>query len=239
MARIWIALKTALLAGPALATHPCLEREAIAPGAREVAPAAIVWAGGAATPDLSGVLVSPIARAPDRYDRWIGFAVAPDAERPLQIDWLRAGLGYADPVGLQAACADALLAAEAEARAARRGLWRRQGIERAADPTLAGRTGGFAIVEGRIVSVGDRARTLYLNFGTFWRQDFTVRIDKRDLKRHPELLARLTRAEGRTIRVRGALTLRDGPFMRVRDAGQIEFPVAERATRGPKRAGGG
>ena len=96
-------------------------------------------------------------------------------------------------------------------------------IERADDPTLAKRADRFAVVEGAVVSVGDRRSRVYLNFGTFWREDFTVQILKRDLKRHPELLARIVRSEGRRVRVRGRLTARDGPLMKVRDAGQILF----------------
>ena len=225
----WIVVALKMLTGAAMAGHPCVSRAPVDPGARAVVAAGIVWEGERR--DVDGLFVSSVAKRPDRYDRWVGFLVRGADDEPRQIEWLREGLGYADPVGLKAACGAALLAAEAEARAAKRGLWRRGGLERATDPTLAERTGRFAVVEGRIETVGDRARTIYLNFGTFWRQDFTVRVEKRDLKRHPELVARLGRAEGRTIRVRGTLELRDGPFMRVRDAGQIEFPTAARASR--------
>lgn len=189
----------------------------------------IAWPTGTAVEPPAGRLY-PIDTKADRYLRWHGFVFPDGASEPVQIAWLRAGRAYADPARLKPACAQALLAAEAEARAAKRGLWRRRGFERAADPTLARRADRYAVVEGEIVSIGDRKRRLYLNFGTFWRQDFTVQIDKRDLKRHPELLARLIRAEGRKVRVRGHLTVRDGPFMKVRDAGQIEFPVDDAAT---------
>ena len=213
-----------LKGGAAWAAHPCAWREAVETEGREVVAVGVAWPNGTAPVTPKGRF-HPTERKPDRYERWHGFMFEADATEPVQMRWLRQGIAFADVSGLKPACRDALLLAEAEARAAKRGLWRGGGIERADDPTLVRRADRFAVVEGRIVSVGDRTRWLYLNFGTFWRQDFTVQIDKRDLKRHPELLARLLRAEGRTVRVRGRMSVRDGPFMRVRDAGQIEFPA--------------
>ena len=207
----------------AMADHPCIARDPVTIDGQEVVASGVAWPDGK-RPSFVGAAISPTERKADRYGRLHGFLLPPGGTEPLQIEWLRQGLGLADPIGVKTACAEALLAAEAEARAAKRGVWRHMRIERADDRSLSRRRADtFAIVEGRVVSVGDRARSIYLNFGTFWRQDFTVQIGKRDLKRHPELLARLVRAEGRTVRVRGRLTERDGPYMRVRDAGQIEF----------------
>ena len=224
--RLLVVACLAFVLKPAVAfgAHPCLGREAVGVDGREVVVSGMVWEDGVERPGFDGASISQTERKPDRYGRLHGFLLAPDGDEPLQIEWLRRGLGFADPERMKSACAAALLEAEAEARTARRGVWRRARIERADDRSLVRRRAdSFAIVEGRIVSVGDRTRRLYLNFGTFWRQDFTVQIDKRDLKRHPELLARLVRAKGRMVRVRGRLVERDGPYMRVRDAGQIEF----------------
>ena len=211
-----------LLAWPAWSGegHPCLPEPVAVRG--EVVASGVAWPPGARQPVVVDAAVSPTMRKPDRWGRRHGFIAGEDGE-PLQIAWLRAGRAFAMPGAAPAPCRDALLRAEAEARGARRGLWRRTRIERADDPTLAKRADRFAVVEGAVVSVGDRRSRVYLNFGTFWREDFTVQILKRDLKRHPELLARIVRSEGRRVRVRGRLTARDGPLMKVRDAGQILF----------------
>ena len=219
MACLALVLKT----GAAFGAHPCSPGKAVDPGTAEIVAVGVAWPRGERASTGPVERLHPTQRKPDRYERLLGFPFAPGAAEPLQIEWLRDGLAFADPGGLAEPCRAALVEAEAEARRFGRGLWARRRIERAADPSLAKRVDRFAVVEGRIVSVGDRTRRLYLNFGTFWGQDFTVQIDKRDLKRHPELLARLGRAKGRTVRVRGRLSLRNGPFMRVRDAGQIEF----------------
>ena len=162
----------------------------------------------------------------DRYGRLPVFALRDGSSEQERL--LREGGALAMAVRLPPACRERLAAAETEARRAKKGLWRRSPVERAADRTLGDRVNRFALVEGRVVSVGDRERALYLNFGANWRDDFTVFLNRKDFRRHPEWLRILSAASGRTVRVRGWLEDRGGPFMRVRDVAQIEIaPVFE------------
>ena len=78
------------------------------------------------------------------------------------------------------------LAIEAAARQRSLGVWADAGYKpigtEQAD-RLKHRTGTFAIVEGRVRSVGERAQWTYLNFGGRWAEDFTVMIPKKTWKR--------------------------------------------------------
>ena len=216
-----------LMAVPAWAAHPCAKDEAAsAPG--PVVLAGIVAPDGTSLEAPPDAIVHAVAKR-DRYGRLPAFAFDADHDQDqdwaasVQERWLRAGRAVALPPAEPAACRKALLAAEAEARGEKRGVWRRDMIERAVDRSLGERTDRFAIVEGRILSVGDRERVLYLNFGANWTDDFTVILNRRDFRRHPEMLRILGSARGRTVRVRGWLERSGGPFMRVRDVGQIEL----------------
>ena len=78
-------------------------------------------------------------------------------------------------------CATALMAAEAEARTAKKGTWATSNViknaESAAD-ILAG-IGRFMLVEGRVLSVRQAGTMTYLNFGRNWTRDFAATISRR------------------------------------------------------------
>ncbi|MCL6608827.1 MAG: thermonuclease family protein [Geminicoccaceae bacterium] len=90
----------------------------------------------------------------DRLGRVLGKVRTADG-RLFQRELVAAGLAWAFPDGLDRASARELLAAEAEARAARRGLW--------AEPSLAVQDAArvtaepvrFAVVEGEVVDLVD------------------------------------------------------------------------------------
>jgi endonuclease YncB( thermonuclease family) len=96
---------------------------------------------------------------PDRYGRQPAFVFPAGSEVPVQSELLRQGQALVAADVTNKDCATTLLAAEAEARLGKRGIW--------ADPTaiknaespgdiLAG-IGRFAVVEGKVLSV--RARS--------------------------------------------------------------------------------
>jgi hypothetical protein len=135
---------------------------------------------------------------------------------------LRDGAAYAGRVAAKP-CADALFAAEREAREAKRGLW--------ADPELGPKSaanrddilrakGQFAVVEGRILSVRDSGGAVYLNFGTYYTRDFSVTVRKRNLARFAFAPKQL---EGQRVRVRGIVEARRGPFIEAVRPEQIEL----------------
>ena len=122
-----------------------------------------------------------------------------------------------------------MLAIEAEARAARRGLWG-DGTFRIADArdtdALLARRLSFEIVEGEVANVAEVGGRVYVNFGSDWRRDFTATVPRRLIADKPEAVARLKALGGTRVRVRGWIEKRNGPMIEISDLAEIE--VAER-----------
>jgi endonuclease YncB( thermonuclease family) len=161
----------------------------------------------------------------DRHGRVLAH-LADDAGRWVQGALLDAGMarvyGFAD----NRALLPEMLAREAAAREARRGIW--------ADAFYAVRTpeeaarylSRFELIQGRVVDVAEVRGRVYLNFGADWRSDFTATL--------APPVRRLFEAEGidpmiyrnRIVRVRGWLKSYNGPMMDITHPEQIEV-VAE------------
>jgi len=124
-----------------------------------------------------------------------------------------------------------LLAYEAQARKAKRGLWAlpRWGVREAEDCCADGDIGQFELVEGPVVSAayvkhGHGGRT-YLNFGRDWRSDFSVFVDKRDEKyfRAAGIKNIAAYYKGKTVLVHGFLQPVNGVLVRVTHPAQLEI----------------
>lgn len=205
------------LAGGAIVTSPALR-----------------FAPGQGLDDAAGRPVEiRSASPPDRWGRIHAAAILiTDRDPP---DWLEAQLVEAGRAMVAArpggTCSRALLAREAAARAAGRGLW----ADPANRPLAAGdlaallaREGRFAIVEGRISAVGERHGTVYVNFGRRWSEDFTIRVASRDRRAFIRAGLDLERMAGRTVRVRGHIERRGGPAITAVLPEQIELLEANR-----------
>ena len=163
--------------------------------------------------------------APDRYGRQLAYVWRLPDETLVQHELLARGEAMVSPTVSDKDCAAALMAAEAAARDAKRGIW--------ADPTaiknaespggiLAG-VGRFMLVEGTVLSVRQAGATTYLNFGRNWTRGFAVTIPR-------QALASLAAGgfvpkslENKRIRVRGFVEARTGPRIEVLRTGQIEI----------------
>lgn len=155
--------------------------------------------------DTSVALVASYEEA-DRHGRRRGI-VQFDGGDTLGERLLHAGAGLAD-VSF-APCADRFLAAEAEARAEKRGVWRQSRIWTDLNAAATGLP-DFVLGRGRVASVGRSGRTTYINFGDNFRTDATVRLRE-------ALTSSLVAAgqppesfSGRTVEVRGWARWRDG-----------------------------
>ncbi|WP_208995988.1 hypothetical protein [Pannonibacter tanglangensis] len=176
----------------------------------------------------------------DRWSRLPAVAfLPPDAGLPpqrLQDQLLAQGLAVWTPEARAAGCLAAFGAAEATARGSAVGLWRAAGSatrvpenpaaslrQRAGQPErVLARAGRFALVEGRIESLGKSRQTRYLNFGRSWASDFTVTFSS---SLEGQLVAAgldPARLTGAVVRVRGVVQTRDGPHIEVTDVAQIE-----------------
>jgi endonuclease YncB( thermonuclease family) len=135
------------------------------------------------------------------------------------------GLAVVDAGGRDLLCRPELLQAEDRARRSRVGLWREGTwpIAVSALEKLGQAAGHFAIIQGRVVSVGERRERTYLNFGRDWSRDFNVTIPRRSwetLKARGISAASLT---GRIVRVRGMIEMRRSPTLDLTVADMLEL----------------
>jgi endonuclease YncB( thermonuclease family) len=162
---------------------------------------------------------------PDRYGRQPAFVFADSSETSVQAQLLAQGAALVAATVTDKDCAAALVAAEAAARIAKRGIW--------ADPTVIKNTessgdilagiGRFMLVEGKVLSVRQAGATTYLNFGRNWTRDFAVTIPKRMIAVFEGAGIMLKSLENRRIRVRGWIEARGGPRIEALRVGQIEL----------------
>jgi endonuclease YncB( thermonuclease family) len=124
-----------------------------------------------------------------------------------------------------------LLAAEAQARAARRGLWAKPAYRvLTADaaaaqagtlPTRCGQ-GPFWIVEGVVREVSADPERVYINFGANYQTDFTVAVYGQDVADWQAQGPAFASYEGKRVRVRGRAANRGGPLICADHPAQIE-----------------
>jgi len=121
---------------------------------------------------------------------------------------VEAGLAVVDPGTDKVFCQPELLAFEETARERHLGLWadgRYNPILVDQTERLKERVGSFAIVEGRVRSVGERKQRTYLNFGGHWAEDFTIIIPRKTWMQMAERGISAESLKGRTLRARGIL----------------------------------
>jgi hypothetical protein len=162
--------------------------------------------------------------APDCYGRQVAFVFLAGSETPVQSELLRQGEALVSSDVVDKDCAAALIAAEAEARQARKGTWADpSAIKNAESPDdiLTG-IGRFTVVEGKVLSVRTAGATTYLNFGRNWTRDFAVTISRRMMPAIEAAGLNLKSLENKRIRVRGFVEARGGPRIEVLRVGQIE-----------------
>ncbi len=164
--------------------------------------------------------------AEDRRDRWrraIAHLVRLPDHLWAQGHLLDAGLVRVRTTRSTASGANRLLALERTARSNRLGIWADR-FYRIRNP---GETwedlDSFQIVEGRVADAAEVRGTIYLNFGTDWRRDFTFRIQRdarRRFRRYVDVPSDLT---GRAVRGRGWVFLRNGPMIDLTHPEQLEL----------------
>ena len=162
--------------------------------------------------------------ARDRYERAIAIVNFDDGttlqEALVSAGWARV---YSWP-GETADILD-LLALEAEAREAGRGLWADPAYRiRTPDPNLlALDLDSVQIVEGRVISTAQVDGRTYLNFGFDYRSDFTVSIEARDRRAFEAAGIDLLALEGAEVRVRGWIYAMNGPAITIDHPERLEI----------------
>jgi hypothetical protein len=163
---------------------------------------------------------------PDRWDRSPS-VVAPldDTFADLAEQLVGSGLAVVDAGVAETHCAPGLLAAEADARRQSLGIWaqdRYKPLDAMQREALRDRAGTFALVEGRIRSIGERRDRTYLNFGGTWAEDFTIIISRTTWARMAERGVTAASLKGRRIRARGVLEDWQGAVLTIKAPEMIE-----------------
>ncbi|KAA0575683.1 thermonuclease family protein [Azospirillum sp. Sh1] len=118
-----------------------------------------------------------------------------------------------------------MLAGEDSARTAGRGLWRSRvyAVRDAADADeLARDRDSFQLLEGLVLAVSKGGGETWLDFGADWRSDVTVHIGRAAMREVTRAGIDPLSYEGRRVRVRGWITLRNGPMIEITHPEQIE-----------------
>ncbi|MEP3431503.1 MAG: hypothetical protein ABJN98_22665 [Roseibium sp.] len=157
----------------------------------------------------------------------------------LQAKALQEGQVIFAPDVAEGACAAALYQSERIARTAERGIWRDGKpdlIYATTSPqALEAAAGRYVIARGRIVSLGKTRRTRYLNFGTYWKQDFTVTVKATDVEAVEAALAssgwRFDELAGQAVEIRGIVQIWDGPHIELLHPEQLVVLDTKRAGR--------
>ncbi len=168
----------------------------------------------------------------DRHGRVLGHVYGEAGEIWAQGEMLEAGLARVYSFADNRFCLSELLEIEARARAERVGIW--DGIAyyrvRSAQRPRAieQRLDSYEIVEGRVFNAARVGQRVYLNFGDYWKEDFTVVIERPALRLFERAQLDPLDLQDALVRVRGWVELRDGPRIEVTHPEQIEILARSR-----------
>lgn len=185
-------------------------------------------------------------RRQDRYGRILAqLEVLREGEPPVwaQQHMVAAGLARAYALPGNTGCLSPLWVAEARARRDKKGLWSGDAFPIFTADDVSGLlrlVGRFVVVEGRVLAVARTRQLTYINFGSDWRDDFTVSLRNTAVDRSENGETRAQSLEGRRLRVRGWIERRNGPMIELSNLDEIEVldGDSERAASAPPgRAG--
>jgi micrococcal nuclease len=166
------------------------------------------------------VRLEPLGR--DRHGRLVAQAWRHDGLW-LQGTLLDQGLVQVQTRPGEVALADEMAARERAARSAGAGIWADRRFAPRPAHRLGRVVGSFQIVEGRVVRVAPTKRYLYLNFGTDWRTDFTLRVARSTQRLFREAGIDLEGLAGRDVEVRGYVQAAGGPLIELSHPEQIRI----------------
>ncbi|TXM72396.1 DNA-binding protein [Methylobacterium sp. WL69] len=172
----------------------------------------------------AGTPLALVARGEtDRWGRVHLDATGADGTVDLAGGLVEAGLAAVDAGERDSLCRPALLAVEAGARRAGRGLWAEADQDARDGAALRTRLGRFVVVSGRVLRVGERARRTYLDFAGRGADGLTVTVSKRTWRQLQERGLSAASLRGRLVRVRGVVEVWRSPILDVASADMIEI----------------
>lgn len=160
--------------------------------------------------DHRGIKHAHVKRSSD--DLWIQ-----DALTRSGYAWVFGGTA---PVSLM----ENLREAETDAQSAHKGIWSNSAY--AAVPALdleAIKPGWFQLIKGTVVAVASIRGTYYLNFGSDWREDFTIQLSHKLAEKYASDQLNIASLQGKIVEVRGFVEWAGGPKIIVTDRHQIRL----------------
>jgi len=163
----------------------------------------------------------------DRYGRLQAHAFLIEGEQRRWVQHYLVSRGHARAYALPGndACIGELMSGESAAREAGLGLWAEAAyqVRSASTPAdlIAYRT-TFQLVEGRVVRVAATRGRIYLNFEHNRREAFSASLRRDDRQLLGSFADNTKALEGRRLRVRGWIDVRDGPRIDLSAGGSIE-----------------
>ncbi len=168
----------------------------------------------------------------DRYDRAIAQIYTLDVNGApdvwLQEAMIKAGMARVYSWKDYRQDTQALYQAETKARNAGRGIWNTKntnGFYKIHSPNpdpLAQYIDTVQVIEGVIVKTADVQRTIYLNFGSDYKTDFTIAIPKKSRRAFKKASYDPLALTGARVRVRGYVELFGGPIIWLNDPNRLE-----------------
>lgn len=149
----------------------------------------------------------------DRFGRVLARWRTVDSGRWWQGELLRRGLAQASFAAAFAQDHAAHAEAEAAARRDWRGVWGLPRYQPHATATLDADARGFMLWRGQVVAVSGQTMFTYVNFGTDWRVDPSLRVAKRDRTPFKRAGLDLKALAGRWVEVRGTVFAANGPMI--------------------------
>jgi len=151
---------------------------------------------------------------------------------PVGESILEAGLGRYEPSIPDDPCRNALLAAEARARASGLGLWADRyyaALGPGGGEPVAELAGSTVIFEGTVSVVHVQRPRITLHLGRRPGVNFSVTLVPRNSKAFEAAISRLAGLSGQTVRARGLLDLRFGPQIEISNLDAVEVLGPEQA----------
>lgn len=198
---------------------------------------AAAQAGGKAAADAlraltfgHNVTVQSGPQKKDKFDRLLGHVFLENGSW-VNGTLVRDGYAHVYTFAENAVYGPQLLAYEAQARVAKRGIWALPNWQtrRAADCCAKADIGTFKLVQGTVkaaahVKTASGGRT-YLNFGDDWRTDFSLFVADKDSKwfKKAGIVNIGDYYRGKTVRMRGFLQPVNGVLVRVTHPNQLEI----------------
>jgi endonuclease YncB( thermonuclease family) len=163
----------------------------------------------------------------DKYGRYLAYVYLKDGTF-VNEKMIESGLAHLYTFPNNVEKFEELKKAENKARLAKRGIWSnpRWATQDANSekPVEQFRFGKYQTFEGQVLKVADVRKKIFLNFGHNWRQDFSVEINKKNLKYFKaQNINPMTYYSGKKLRIRGVLRPVNGALINVSHPQQIEI----------------